>query len=335
MSAYTISTTDIKQAVLKKCGEVTDGTSPYEVDGRVLDYIQKANLKVLAGGNEIFPELSKPWPWAIASSPLVLTLQPPFQSGTVAATANSTTITFSQTPTDYFGNNVSLAGWWVKLSDRPDWFKIVTHTSGTTTATIDNAYSDTTIAASAFLCVQLEYTLTSTNGILRLVSPFVVYRAQDQRGDQESKIYMDDESSLLRDYPMPRIEQGTPTRFCVTNKTSSGAFTVRFNKYVEYPTRVEVRRVDIPDLLVDSSSNFPLVPVDSRDILVYTAAYLLCVDKNDDRQKTYLELAKLQFVALQKAAEKEKTLSGKNRGKITPRQDNVWRGKRYITQEAN
>lgn len=335
MSALTISTRDIKISVLKKCGEVTDGSSAYETDGRLLEYINRAHLKVLSGGNEIFPELSKPWPWAIASDSIVITLMPPFQTGTVAATANSTSITFSSVPVDYFGNNVSLTGWWIKLSDRPEWFKIQSHTSGTTSATLDCAYTDDTIAAATFLCVKLEYTLSSTNGILRLVSPFVVYRPQGMDGDSESKIYMSDESAMRRDYPMSRIQQCTPTLFCKTNETTAGVVTVRFNSYVEYPTRVEVRRIDVPDELTDSTGSFPLVPVDHRDILIYTASYLLCIDKNDDRQKTYLDLAVKQFLSLQKGEEKEKTQASKNRGRLVPRQDNIWRGKRYITQEGN
>lgn len=339
MTAYSISTNALKLKVLQKCGEVTDGTSVYDVGNSkdcVLDYLNKAQLFVLSGGNEFIPELAKPWPWAISPTPTLLLLQPNIDTLSYSVTYNSTAVTISAIPQDRFGTNVSLAGWWLRITSLPQWYKVASHTSGTTSLVLDGVYADATATLLPGNVAKLDYEITpvSGNGVLRLVEPFVIYRPQDQQGDQEAKVYFMNEMIMLKQYPMINVEGGTPTVFCITQRDGSNNVFVRFNKYSIDPTRVEVRCIEVPSALVDLTSNFPIVPVEYVDILLYIAAHWLCVDKNDDRADLYLKLAMAKGKAMIVAEEKQKQNTGKNRGRLVPRLDLYWRGKRYLVQDV-
>lgn len=339
MSAYTISTNALKIKVLQKCGEVTDGTSSYDTGQPkdcVLDYLNKAQLFVLSGGNEFVPELSKPWPWAISPNSNILLLQPNIDTLSFSVTYGSTAVTISGIPKDQFGNNISIQGWWLRITSLPQWYKITAHTIGATTCTIDFGYADATASLLPGNVCQLDYVITPTsgNGVLRLVEPFVVYRPQDQQGDQEAKIYFMNEMIMLREYPMINLEGGAPTFFCITQRDQENNIYIRFNKYAIDPTRVEVRCIEVPTSLVDSTGNFPIVPVEYVDILLYIASHWLCLDKNDDRADSYLKLAMAKGKAMIVAEEKQKQNTGKNRGRLTPRLDLYWRGKRYLVQDV-
>src|ERR1043165_2396903 len=97
------STNDLKLAVLKKCGELLDSTSDY--DARAVEYLTAAHQNLLAGGNEFGIDCGEDWAWAKASRPIVLTLQAPYDTGSVTLTAGSTAGTFSIAPTDSLGNS--------------------------------------------------------------------------------------------------------------------------------------------------------------------------------------------------------------------------------------
>lgn len=253
MSSYNRSTRDIKLGVLKKCGEMIDGSSQYERNGTILDYIQKANLRVLAGGNEFVRELSKPWPWALEPNPVVITLLPAITNVAATVTAQGTAVTLSVAPKDWNSQNVSVAGWWIQLNGYPEWFKISAHIAGQTTATLDSAWSDASAGPVSATIVKLEYDLQDPagNGIMRLAQQMKVYRNQNLLGDQEFGVYYADEGPMLKEFPMALLNQNVPTRFAIVQKTQSKV-TVRFNSYPSSPTRVEVRYVKYPDPLTDT-----------------------------------------------------------------------------------
>lgn len=253
MTSYLRSTQAMKIGVLKKIGEMIDGSSTYEQNGTVLDYLQKANLRVLAGGNEFIRELSKPWPWAIQPTPIYITLQPANTSIAIGVTAQSTTCTLSSAPLDWNGNQISIQGWWVNITGYPEWFKIAAHVAGQTTATLDMGWTDVTLASAGCTIVQLEYMIQdqANNGIMRLAQSLKVYRPQDLLGDQEYSIYLADEAEMLREFPIARMRCVPPVRFAITQKTPQGV-TLRFNSYPQYATRVEVRFIANPVPLLDT-----------------------------------------------------------------------------------
>lgn len=243
------SSQDIVSEALKKSGEPFDGSSSYEQNGTALGFVNEAHMQCLAGGNEFVPDMSKPFKWAVEKDPLILILKPSYSSGTISCTNGNSTITFSAAPT------ISLARYMFKVDGSPEWFKILAHTANVATATIDSGFTDPTITGATFICALLEYDISPTNGVLRIVEPMVVYRSQDTYGDDEAKIYGSSEDAMLREFPLTRVTAQTPSRFCIVKKLN-GVFTVRFNSYVASQTKVEVKYVTIPDQLTGNPSAF-------------------------------------------------------------------------------
>lgn len=339
MAAIMISTTDLKKSVLRHCGEVDDGTSFYDTNGQVMDYINKAHVAILGGGNEFDFELSKPWSWAVVQNPSVLVLQPTFNNSNgplpppvagVTVTQNSAVVTFSSAPT------ISLKGYRLHITGRPDYMRIVSHVANTVTATIDAPYADLTGANLPFEAPLLDYQLSNLpNGILRLTQSMVLYHPQDLQGDEEFKMYFIDEQQLRRDYPLSRLINGVPNFFCITKKDGNGNYFIAIEKAPSMQIRAEYKFIPIPDPLIDSCNNFPIIPVEHRDCLDFAASYFLCLDKNDDRSQMYFQLTQQKLKAMQKAEEKQKTQTSKMRGHLFPRGDLWQRGKRFTTQETS
>lgn len=330
MGAITLSTNDLKKSCLRHCGEVDDGTSYYDQNGQVLDYLNKAHMSILGGGNEFNVELSKPWSWAMVLNPGVVILQPPYISGGVSVTNGSRYVQFDTPP------NFSLANYRLQLLDRVDYMKIISHQPGQQTAIIDAPYADLTGAGLPYQAILIDYKLSPTpNGILRLTQAMTVYHPQDLQGDEEQKIYYCDENQMDRDYPLKRIIGGTPNLFTITLKDPNGNYWVKFEKSVQLQTRVEYKYIEIPAPLVDSTTNYPLIPVEHRDCLDFAASYFLLTDKNDDRAQMFFQLTQQKLSAMQKSEEKQKTQASKNKGKLFARGDLYQRGKRFAVQETS
>jgi hypothetical protein len=146
------TTSDIVSAVLKRCGENSDGSSLFQ--DRVINYVNEAQLAAIAGGSEFGPDIDDPWAWALSTYPVVITLEPPYKTGSVSLTKNSVSATFSSAPTN------SLEGWFLKIQDRNEFFRIVQHTAGATAFTIDQPYPKETGATLSFEALKLEYDLS-------------------------------------------------------------------------------------------------------------------------------------------------------------------------------
>lgn len=339
MAAIAISTTDLKKSVLRHCGEVDDGTSFYDQNGQVMDYLNKAHVAILGGGNEFDFEMSKAWSWAVSQNPNILILQPTYNGlnvppvGGVTVTYGSPNITFTGSPFP----PISLKGYRLHIFGRPDFMRIVSHTAGSANAVIDAPYADTRSGIGlGFEAILIDYQLSNPpNGILRLTQSMVLYHAQDLQGDEEFKMYFIDEQQMRRDYPMKRLIAGTPNFYCITKKDSNGNYFISIEKAPVYPIRVEYKFIPIPDPLVDSTTNFPIIPVEHRDCLDFAASYFLCLDKNDDRAQMYFQLTQQKLKAMLKAEEKQKTQTSKTRGHLFARGDLYQRGKRFVEQETS
>lgn len=338
MAAISISTADLKKSVLRHCGEVDDGTSFYDQNGQVMDYINKAHVAILGGGNEFDFELSKPWNWAVTQNPSVVILQPTYNSpngppavGGLNVTYGSNLVSFTVAPT------ISLKNYRLNVLGRPDYMRVVTHQAGSTSAVIDASYADLRGGSNlAFQAILIDYQLSNPpNGILRLTQSMTVYHSQDLQGDEEFKMYYIDEQQMDRDYPLKRIIAGTPNFFAITKKDPSGNYFIKVEKAPYYPIRVEYKFIPIPDPLVDSTTNFPIIPVEHRDCLDFAASYFLCLDKNDDRSQMYFQLTQQKLKAMLKAEEKQKIQTSKTRGKLFARGDLYQRGKRFVEQETS
>ena len=229
------TTYDLKLDVLRRCGEVTNGNSPY--DSLVGEYLNGVNQSIISGSDEFQLDLGDPWPWAKAPNPGVIVLIPPYNTGSVTLTNNSNTGSFSVAPA------VSQVGNYLKLDGRSDFFRIVTHTASSTSFTIDVAYPSATIT-STFNSIKLDYDLTPN--IQRLIAPMNVYRLQDRiNDDREGKIFGIDLQRLQMEYPFISIISSVPNRFAIVNDIN-GLVTVRFNTYVLDNTKVEYEYIPIP-----------------------------------------------------------------------------------------
>lgn len=227
---------DLSQSALNRSGELQNGLSPYQQDA--VKYLNQIQLSVLAGSNEFDIDLGEPWSWAKATYPGVIQLDVPYETGTVSLTFGSTSGVFSSAP------SVSMAGRYLKVSDRPEYFRIATHVAASANFTLDAAYTDSTGGTLGFKAIKLEYELP--DNILRLVGPMRVYRGQDWDGDVEGSIYGIDVVSFNKRYPMNLLDEGIPTFFTEIQESNSGKKRIRINRYTDVVTRVEFDYIPFP-----------------------------------------------------------------------------------------
>lgn len=288
---------DLKRGVLQRCGELADGTSSYEASA--LKYINQLYFNIIAGSNEFELDLGDPWIWARAPQPIIITLQPPYNTGTVNLTQGSASCSFSVAP------STSMVNQFLHVTDQtnPEKYRITAHVASQTSFTIDGPYNGSTNAAALFEILILCYPLADDKTLLRLVEPFTVYKMTFDE-DRNYQIYGLDPDSFSANYPLASIVQGVPNRF-TTFKDSLGMNYARFNEYASELTRVEVPYIPIPAELTDDDNSIPLIPREFRIALEYGATALLMLDKGDSRSDKFIALATQKLKALQKAERKE------------------------------
>lgn len=151
------TTADILDLALRSAGEVTNGNSAYETEA--LDYLNRVHFNLISGGTipllkDATITVDEVWPWSRSRLPLVIELQPKFNTGSVTLTLGSEAGTFSSAPT------VSVAGWHLHVIGRDEWFKISSHTANSTAFEIDGLYPDASGSGLVFEAVKLDYELT-------------------------------------------------------------------------------------------------------------------------------------------------------------------------------
>jgi hypothetical protein len=321
------TTFDCKQAALKHCGELTDGTSYYE--DRMLDYLNRVYTEIISGGSTFVPDLCEPWAWARAPQPGLLTLLPPFDSGlggSVSVTNASTSGSFAIAPPVALG---SFVGRFLHLDSRPDVYRIAAHTPGASSFTLDQPYQQGTIAGSGFSCHKLDYPLVSS--VVRLVEPFRVFARQLYYGDGEGKIQGLSTDELHRRFPLYTLfslSNRTPTHFAIVSEVG-GVITVRFNASPVENARVEYEYVPLPsDLSISATpatDPLPLIPPEHRSILAYGAAYWLLVDKEDPRQDLFMRMAQAKIQAMLLERRREFEDETRDFARLIPRRDQYFR----------
>lgn len=161
------------------------------------------------------------------------------------------------------------------------------------------------------------------NGILRISKPMTMYReapAYGQSAKDAGKIFMLDDNTFLREFPLSRIIQQVPDKFCVVSQTPEGLWSVRMNaSVVDEEVRVEVNYIPVKRQLVDSDDSFPLVPGSYSDYLIFGAAFFILTDKSDTKAEKYASLAQAKLKSLINDNRKGLSLAGQNYGKLVPR----------------
>lgn len=151
------STADIKNAVLKACGELTNGTSTYE--DTVMEYINKLYKGLLAGGNEFGIDVDFNWRWARCPRPILLALKPNYKEGTVTVTKNDVNASFSDPPSD------SMQGRWIRFTNKSDMFRIAYHVGGDANFQLDMPYTEDS-GTYNYRAMKLEYELVDDSIII-------------------------------------------------------------------------------------------------------------------------------------------------------------------------
>jgi hypothetical protein len=233
---------DLKNGILRRSGELTDGTSPY--DSIAIEYANGIYQSILAGASEFDLDLGQPWIWAKSKYPAILTLEVPYSDDAVDLTNGSATGAFTVAPID------SQAGKYLKLDDRPEVMRIVSHAAGATAFTIDVAYNNETITNATYKAIKLDYDLTS--GIQRLIGPMSVFADQSLGEDRDFVVSELDSQVMKKKFPIQSVTEGIPTTFSQIYEVD-GTITVRFNQYVNKATRLEYDYIPIQsDLIVKS-----------------------------------------------------------------------------------
>lgn len=152
------TTADLLDGVLRRCGEITSdqGTSPRQ--GAALLYLNQIHHNLVMGGCELETDVDEPWVWATARHPIIIQLNPALTTGTCAFTYGSTSATFSVAP-QLQSANVSVEGWHIKPDGCPEVYRIVSHSSGSTSFSLDAPFPQATNAAQTFRMFQLDYDL--------------------------------------------------------------------------------------------------------------------------------------------------------------------------------
>ena len=107
--------------------------------------------------NFAYQDIAGAYPWSWIENTDRVAMEVDLTTGTVDATAGSTTITFSSAPT------ASQVNRYIQFSSANDWYKITAHTAASATATIDPAYvQSSNLSAGTFTIRTFFYSLAST-----------------------------------------------------------------------------------------------------------------------------------------------------------------------------
>jgi len=432
------NTNDLKKDALERVGELTNGTSDFEA--RALKYINDAYQGLFAGGSEFGNDMDEFWIWAKAKRPVVLTIQPAYETGTVTLTKGSTDGTFSDAPAD------TQEGRFLKMEARDEYFRIRSHNAGATAFEIDQGYTEDSgtlnfksipleydvsddllvvndknnkiafgdAVADEFLATLTDgvystseyatevktrmevvggqtYTITfnavtrkftfATNGselflswatgtslessasteigydildlsgsasheaqnpinaIYRIFRALSVYRDIDPNmfffeginADQrftgnnrigpieQGKVYGIDFSTMLKQYPLTNLLQGTPDKFAEVEYRENGTMRLRMNRFPSKETRVEIEYITVPQDLQDNTNSIPKVPRAFRPYLVHAAAYFLMLDKSDNRAESEFQLARAKLFGLIRANRSTLKRTSNNFARLIPR----------------
>ncbi len=161
----------------------------------------------------------------------------------------------------------------------------------------------------------------SVSGIARISKPISIYKGGVSYSAPQAvnKIFMIDDNTFLREFPINRLEVAIPDKFCPIEQNQDGLWSLRFNASVLEETRIEINYIPVARALVDNVNSIPLVPGAFSDFLVYGAAHFIQVDKSDSKAQDSLNKAISQLNALIAFNRQGSQIAGNNFGKMTPR----------------
>jgi len=293
---------ELKEDVLFRASEPLSGSG---WNSKVMDYMNRVYRTLCTGASEFLPEYTEDWWWMRRTDNLLL--DPSYNTGTVAVTAASPTITFSAPPAQ------SMVGRRIRFREHPDVFVIASHTGGVAAATLDQPYTGSTNSALLFDCMKTIYTLSASVQVL--MSPIVAFRGTE-------RIYGLSPERMDELWPLPRLRTGAPEAFALENET-----TVRFShggRNDGVTMRVEYRYRPIVADLTDSISSIPLVPAQWMHLIADMALVYVLLDKNDDRSNAAALGARTGLSAMLKENRRRGNKVDQHAGHIFTRPANRW-----------
>jgi len=302
--------TDLVTDILFRNGEPTDGTSDF--DTVALQYLNRGYQMIWTGGAELVPTINEEWWWLRKNPPGVITLDPRVDGGTVSVTNNSAAVTFSAAPDPTI--QATTTGWFFRVNDHADVFRVSTHTSGAVAATLDSVYTGTTATAVAYKLYKTEYTLATD--VLRLVSPMRSWQENHSEVEGMSII------SLDRRWPTRIIDSGVPDAFAHIDEQ-----LVKFSHYGGVTgtklIRLEYPYLFIPADLTDATGSVPAMPQHYRRILSDIGTFFLMLDKNDNRADAIGLASREGLRAMARDQRTRMMAFGRDYGKVMPRPERL------------
>lgn len=288
---------DLVQDVLFRSSEPLSGS---DWQDKALDYLNRAYRAVAAGSSEFLPEIVTDWWWLRQRG--VLIIKPVYQTGTVDVTQGSTSITFSDAPTE------DLTGYRLLIQNQGESPIIQTHMALEATATLDAEWTGDTLPDSPYKAMKVEYDLdVTTQALLSPIHSFTY----------NPRLFGTSPEGLDALYPLQRLRPGIPQAFALqdesTIRMSHGGREDGKSMRMEYWFRPVVTELD------NTPSSVPLLPLQYRQFLADAAITYLLLDKDDDRAAAFSSAAKSGFLAMEKENRRRFAKIDQHAGWIFPR----------------
>lgn len=305
------TTEDLVQYVEAGMREKTDGTSVFRP--AILGLLNRTYRSIVAGGtselntalNRVGKRAEEPvvFDWARSKFPYAFNFQAPENTGTLTATNNSTSLTFSAGPTP------DLTDWYIRINNEDEIYRISAHTAGNTSATIDAAFVGAGGSGLTFSAFKLVYDISPSDGIIIPVGPIQVYASG---GDKQIEI-IDDRARMQTDH-LIAVRMGMPDKASIVKRTDT-SISLLFNGYPETIERAEMSYVP-PALALSIGGNYPLIPKDKRVILAHLTLYYMLERVDDNRAVNHLNIAGGLWDALVNASHGPTKASNPDYGKV-------------------
>lgn len=308
-------TADLLNYILFMAGEPTDGTSDFEANA--LEQLNRSYQAIWSGGSEIDPSVREVWWWLRKEDPGTLLLEPPIETGTLTVTKGDTAVVFSSAPAS------SVADWHIRINNDAEVYRVASHTAASANAVLDGAYV-TTSGSYSYKLMKLEYDLATD--VYTIASPMRIYT------DSRDEITGMELPSLEERWPLRLVQQGTPEAFAVVRDriSDTSPIRVRFSHFGDEAVgdyiRVDYDYYRVPDDLVDSGSQEPLVPLHMRRMIADHALSFLFLGKNDNKATSFATLAKNGLIAMAREQRQRRARFSKDYGRIMTRQKSLVRG---------
>lgn len=324
------TTRQLIRDVLQRCGEPWQGESDFSQPNIVLRYINRAYDILQVGGGELDPAIQIDWYWLRAYPPGAFVLVPEVET-TVTVVQNSTQITFPVLSdlTRNLSKDLCI------VRDEPTAYTIAEngHTVGGGVATLTAPYVGLS-GTKPCRFAKVSYNLAAN--CLRLLEPMQVFvREQTTRTLRGAPYEVNgiSKTRMQELYPLAELSAGVPRYFAFVRDAPNGTERVQFNRSGpragDVPIMVQYEYLVRPNELVDADGELPKVPLEHRRVLSDIAAWLIFVDKDDNRAAIAREMA---VGSLRSMAQDHRSREGrlsKERGKIFPRDTGHgrWRGR--------